>query len=316
MKILVTPTSFLKPETQQIRDMLEHFADRVTYNETGRPLEEEELLSLLPDVDGYIAGLDYITRRVLESAPKLKVISRYGVGTDRVDLAAAAERGITVTNTPGANANAVAELTFALMMTCARNIPSLDRTVRGGGWPRSEGMELKGKTLALIGLGSIGKIVARRALAFDMFVAAYDPYPDTVFAAENGIQLCTLEEALCRADFLSLHLPLTNETRHLIGKEEILRMKHGAVIINTARGGLLDEYAVTEAVTSGRLRAAAADAFEEEPVRSSPLLQCEGVVLTPHTGAHTKEAVLEMSRMAAENCIAVLNGQPCANKVR
>jgi phosphoglycerate dehydrogenase-like enzyme len=213
MKILATPTSFLKPENAQARATLEAFADHVVYNETGKPLQPEEILARLEGVDGYVAGLDYITAEVIEKAPaSLKVISRYGAGVDRVDLAACKRRGIIVTNTPGTNAVAVCELAFALMLCAARNIPKLHTAVEAGEWPRNEGMELNGKTLGIVGLGAIGKNLAKRAIAFGMTVVAYDPFFDEAFASANGIAKKTLDEVIATSDFVSLHVPLNDET--------------------------------------------------------------------------------------------------------
>ncbi len=310
MKILVTPTSFLKPENAQSKAALEAFADEIIYNDLGRPLQEDEILERLEGVDGYIAGLDYITEKVLINAPEsLKVISRYGAGVDRVDIPAAKEKGIVVTNTPGTNAVAVCELAFALMLSAARRVPALDKAVRNGEWPRAQGMELAGKTLGIIGFGAIGKNLAKRAKAFEMNVVAYDPYFDEVFAKENGIEKLTQEEVIAKSNFLSLHVPLMESTKHMIDAKAIASMPDGAVIINTARGGIIDEVAMADALKSGKLAAACIDAFEKEPPTDSPLIDFENVIMTPHAGAHTKEAVAGMGKMAVENCISVLSGK-------
>lgn len=316
MKILVTPTSFLKPENAESKAMLEAFADEVVYNDLGRPLQPEEILERLDGVDGYLAGLDYINADVLAKAPaSLKVISRYGAGVDRVDMPAATAKGIKVTNTPGTNAVAVCELAFALMLSAARSIPKLDQAVRKGEWPRSQGIELKGKTLGIIGLGAIGKNLATRAIAFGMTVMAYDPFLDKKFAEEHGIEAgddaAALEKVISSANFLSLHVPLIDSTRHMIDAAAIAKMPDGAVIINTARGGIVDEDAVADALKSGKLAAVCLDAFEQEPVTDSPLLAFDNVIMTPHTGAHTNEAVSGMGKMAVENIIAVLSGKEC-----
>ena len=313
MKLLVTPTSFGKPENEKARALLETFADEIVYNDTGAPLSGGDLLKKLDGADGYIAGLDYITADVVEHMPaSVRVISRYGAGVDRVDIAACTRRGIKVTNTPGANATAVCELAFGLMLCAARNIPALHSAVERGEWPRSTGMELSGKTFGIIGLGAIGKKLALRAKAFEMRVLAYDVFLDGAFAAENGIEPRELDELLAEADVVSLHVPLTAETRHMINAERIARMKRGAIVINTARGGLVDEEAAASALRSGQLRGMGLDAFEQEPLVKSPLAGLDGVVFTPHTGAHTAEAVSAMGVMAVQNAIAVLNGQPTA----
>ncbi len=312
MKILITPTSFQKPVNAKAREMIEAFADEIVYNPQTRPLTTEEVAALLPGVDGYIAGLDYITAEALANAPaSLKVISRYGAGVDRVDLAAAKAKGITVTNTPGTNSTAVCELAFALMLSLARHIPQLDAAVKSGGWPRTSGLELCGKTLGIVGMGAIGKKLATRAIAFGMSVIAYDPYFDTAFAAEHGIKQTELHDLIPQADVISLHVPLTEQTRHMIGTGQIARMKDGAFVINTARGGLVDEAAAAEAIKSGKLGGIGLDAFEVEPPTESPLMGLQNVVLTPHAGAHTDEAVAGMGLMAVQNLIDVLQGREC-----
>lgn len=312
MKILVTPTSFLKPENAAAKAKLEAFADEVVYNDLGRPLQADEILERLDGVGGYVAGLDYITADVLEKAPaSLKVISRYGAGVDRVDMAAATAKGIKVTNTPGTNSVAVCELAFALMLCAARNVPKLHIAVEKGEWPRSQGIELRGKTLGIVGMGAIGKNLAIRAKAFGMTVNAYDPYFDEAFAKENGIGRMELDEVLTTSDFISLHVPLNDSTRHMINAEKIAEMKDGAIVINTARGGIIDEQAAAEAVKSGKLGGLGLDAFEQEPLIDSPLKGLDNVIFTPHTGAHTAEAVSGMGSMAVDNVIAVLSGEDC-----
>ena len=312
MKILVTPTSFLKPQNAQAKAMIEEFADEVVYNDLGVPLKGEELLKRLDGVDGYIAGVDYIDADVIEKMPaSVKVISRYGAGVDRVDIPACTKKGIVVTNTPGANAVAVCELAFGLMLCSARNIPALHKEVEKGEWPRNEGIELNGKTLGIVGMGAIGKNIATRAIAFGMKVCAYDPYFDEDFAKEHGIEKKTLDEVIEGSDFITLHVPLNDSTRHMINADRIAKMKKGAVIINTARGGLIDEEAAAAAVKSGALGGLGLDAFEQEPLIDSPLKGLKNVIFTPHTGAHTGEAVSNMGMMAVKNCIAVLKGEPC-----
>jgi D-3-phosphoglycerate dehydrogenase len=311
-KVLVTPTSFLKPENSNARLFLERFTSDIVYCKSGKPLEGDELLSLLEGVDGYIAGLDYITSDIVKRIPpSLKVISRYGAGYDRVDLAACRERGVVVTNTPGANATAVCELAFGLILSAARNIPNLHQAVERGEWPRANGMELAGKTLGIVGLGAIGKKLALRASAFEMKVLAYDPWLDKDFADSHGIGICDLDGLIESSDVISLHVPMNEKTYHLINRERIQKMRDGAIIINTARGGLIDEMAAAEAVKSGKLRGLGIDAFETEPLIESPLKGLPGVIFTPHTGAHTAEAISGMGTMAVQNLIDVLSGNPC-----
>lgn len=312
MKAFISTTSFLKPQNAQAKALAESYFDEVVYNDLGLPLKGEEILTRLEGCDAYIAGVDYITSDVIEQMPEsVKVISRYGVGIDRVDLDAAKKRKIVVTNTPGANSTAVAELAFSLMLSVARNIPQLHNAVTEGQWPRSEGIELAGRTLGIVGMGAIGKRLALRAKAFEMDVAAYDPYFDAAFAQAHGIQKLELEELLKVSDIISLHVPMTPENYHLIDARRIAAMKPGAIIINTARGGLIDEAAAAAALKEGKLGGLGLDAFEQEPLLESPLKGLPRTIFTPHTGAHTSEAVANMGMMSVQNAIAVLNGEPC-----
>jgi D-3-phosphoglycerate dehydrogenase len=311
MKILVTPTS-LKPDAKNPAiNELKKFADEITFNPAGRPLTEEELVPLLENCDGYIAGLDFVTAKAVESCKKLKVISRYGAGVDRVDIDAASGRGIAVCNTPGVNADAVADLAFGLILSVARRIPALDRLTKEGKWTRSTGVELSGKTIGILGLGAIGKAVARRARGFSMRVLAFDPDIDEAYARANGIETADFGGAVKNADILSLHLPLNDETRHIINGEVMSGMKRGAIIINAARGGLIDEGAACELLKSGHLGGLGLDAYEEEPPTASPLFEMDNVVATPHTGAHTREATANMAALAVSNLIDVLSGKDC-----
>ena len=311
MRILVTPTSFQPGHDNPMLERLQEFADELVFNPTGKPLQPEQLLPLLQDCDGYVAGLDFITADVLRQCPRLKVISRYGAGYDRVDVAAAKECGITVTTTPGVNSEAVAELAVGMMLSLARQIPYLDRTTREGKWLRATGTELRGKTVGIVGLGAIGKNVARCCAGIGMKVIAFDSFPNAAYCREHGIGQVELEELLHTADFISLHLPLNDETRHMIDARTIAGMKPGAVVINTSRGAIVDEQAAYEALCSGQLGGLGLDAFEQEPPEASPLFELPNVVLTPHTGAHTREATLGMARLAVENLISVLETGAC-----
>lgn len=313
MKILVTPASFKPGKGGAAFELLRSFSDNLVFNPLERPLSEEELIPLLSDCEGYIAGLDFITGKVIESAKSLKVISRYGAGFDQVDLAAAKEKGIVVCNTPGVNANAVADLTFALLLSVARGIPALDRKTRAGEWPRSNGIELYGKTIGILGLGAVGRAVAKRASGFSMRIMACDPCIDMEYAAANGIIAVGFDELIGEADFLSLHLPLTKETRHIISGEVMRKMKKGALIINTARGGILDEEAAYELLKSGHLGGLGLDVFEKEPPVSSPLFTLDNLAVTPHSAAHTTEAVAAMAELSVKNLIDVLSGRDCPN---
>jgi D-3-phosphoglycerate dehydrogenase len=228
-----------------------------------------------------------------------------------VDLNAAKAKNIPVCNTPGANAQAVADLAFALILCAARKVPMLDRKTKEGAWPRSTGIELYGKTMGILGLGAVGKGVAKRAQGFSMRVLAYDPFINRQYALEHNIEVSGFEEIIAEADVISLHLPLTGETRHIISGEVMGRMKKGVILINTARGGLIDEWAAYEHLSSGHLGGLGLDAYEEEPPKTSALFEFDNVVLTPHTAAHTTEATANMALMSVRNLIDVLSGKDC-----
>jgi D-3-phosphoglycerate dehydrogenase len=280
------------------------------YNPTGKPLTSAQLADLLPGIDGFIAGLDVIDSAALEKADRLKVIARYGVGVDNVDLAAAREMGITVTNTPGANSVSVAELALTLILSLARQIPEAASAVQDGKWPRLGGLTLENKTVGLVGLGAIGKQLTRRLQGFDCRIMAYDPYADPDFASEHGVQLAGMDEVVAAADFLSLHLPLLPETRQLVNREFLAKMKKGAYLINTSRGEVVDEDALLDALQSGQLKGAGLDAFAVEPPDpANPLLRLPQVIATPHLGAQTDGATSNMGWLALEDCLAVLRGE-------
>ena len=268
------------------------------------PLSAAELVPLAADADALLLGLDHCDASVFASAPRLRVVSRFGAGVDRVDLDAARRHGVTVTNTPGANTVAVAELTFGVLLALARDLPHAIATARAGAWTRKSGWELAGKTLGLVGLGRIGRAVAERAAAFGMRVIGHDPYAPEV----RGVVRVELDDLWPEADVVSLHLGLGERTRHLVDAQALARMKPGAVLINTSRGGLIDEAALADALRSGHLAGAAADAFDREPPVGSPLLGLPNFIPTPHLGAATREAARRMGEAAARNVVAVLTG--------
>lgn len=230
---------------------------------------------------------------LLEKAPQLRAVGRAGVGVDNIDIDAATKRGIAVFNAPNANTNAAAELTVGLMLAAARNIAPADASVRNKEWERArfKGVELKGKTLGLIGAGRIGSEVALRCQAFGMDVIVYDPYLTEERAAEFGAALVPLNEVLARADFISIHVPLTDETRGIVDAEALMRMKDDAFVVNASRGGVVDELALAGALHSGAIAGAALDVYETEPLaEDNPLRDAPNLILTPHLGASTREA--------------------------
>jgi len=308
-RLLVTPTTYGKYDSR-LKSKLKDQVGEVIYSTTGKPLTSVEVAHLLPGMDGYIAGLDTINSQALETADRLRVISRYGVGVDSVDLQACKDKNIIVTNTPGANTVSVAELSLGMILALARQLPVAMEATRRGQWPRLDGLSLVGKTIAIIGLGAIGKQLVRRLSGFDCHIVAYDPIPDHKYAQENQVQLLSMDEALPQADFVSLHVPLLPETRGLVNEAFITRMKKGSFLVNTSRGELLDEEVVFRALIDEHLSGAALDVFTKEPPGSdNPLLSLPQVIPTPHMGAHTDGAVNAMGWMSLEDCLAVLRGE-------
>jgi D-3-phosphoglycerate dehydrogenase len=257
-------------------------------------LSPTELTEALQGCTGLVVRSETkVTSELLESAPNLRVIGRAGVGVDNIDVGAATMRGVVVMNAPDGNTITTAEHTIALLVSLARQIPQANSSLKAGKWERKKfiGVELQGKTLGIIGLGRIGRVVAGRARALGMTIVAYDPFIAPDQAHDLEIELAPLEEVYMRADFLTVHTPLTNETRGLIDREVLSKMKHGARIINCARGGLVDENALYEAIKSGAIAGAAIDVFSQEPPPADhPLLSLEEVIVTPHLGASTTEA--------------------------
>jgi D-3-phosphoglycerate dehydrogenase len=308
-RLLVTPTSYGKNDTR-LKTELEAQVGEVIYNPTGKPLTSAEVAQLLPEIDGYIAGLDGIDANALKNADRLKVIARYGVGVDNVDLTAAREKGIVVTNTPGANSVSVAELALGLMLALARQIPEAVEAVHQGKWPRYSGVSLEGKTVGILGLGAIGKQLAHRLSGFDCKIVAFDPFADIAYAKDNHIELATMDEVIGQADFVSLHLPLLPETRGIVNDAFLNKMKKGSFLINTSRGEAIDEDALLKALQSGHLKGAGLDAFTVEPPDpKNPLLALPQVVVTPHLGAQTDGATSNMGWLAMRDCLAVLKGE-------
>lgn len=273
-------------------------------------LSEHKLMALIPEYDALIVGSDPITEQVLRNS-KLKVISKHGVGTDNIDLSAAKQRGIIVTVARcSVLENAVADFTMALVLSLAKQIPALNSRTRAGRWEKLLGYSLDLSTLGIIGMGRIGKNVARKARTFGMRVLAWDIAPDIGFAKEFGVDYVDLDSLLAQSDFVVLHVPLTSQTRRLIGRKEFGSMKPGAFLINTGRGGLVDEGELYESLKSGRLAGAALDTFAQEPPTGSALLELPNVIATPHCAAYTSDTLRTISRIAAQNVVEALRGAP------
>lgn len=314
-RIMVTPRSFARHDAA-LRVQLEAQVGAVFYNDRERPLKAEELIELIAECDGYIAGLDDITSQVIEAAKRLKVIARYGAGVDNIDLEAAARQGIIVCNTPGANADSVAELTIGFMLALCRQLCRASAATKVGDWPRIDGRMIGGKVIGLIGFGAIGSAVARMLKGFNCEVLAHDPTPDERRAGRLGVKLVSQSEVLRRSDIVSLHCPLTEDTRDMVDVEFLSKLKPGAFLINTARGELIDEPALAHSIQEGHVAGAALDAYRQQPPRfPHPMLDLPQVIAAPHMGSHTDGAVNAMGRQALQACLAVLRGEEPTSRV-
>lgn len=274
-------------------------------------LDHDELADRLADADALIVrSTTTVDRALIEAAPRLKVIGRAGIGVDNIDLGAATERGVLVVNAPHANTISAAEHAMALLLSQARNIPRAHSSLTGGAWDRKnfQGIELHGKAIGIIGLGKIGTLVAQRCLAFGMRVLAYDPFVGPDRARQLGVELMELEDLLPQADFISIHLPKTKETENLIGGDNLLKVKPGVRIVNTSRGGIVNESDLAAAIEDGRVGGAGLDVFETEPMTESPLFGLAQVVVTPHLGASTAEAQDKAGTDVAVAVAAALRG--------
>ncbi len=305
-KILVATRSFGSTSSKPW-DVLNQAGCEIVKADMSKKITEDILIELLQGVDGAVIGVVPMTAIVLKQSPTLKVVSMHGVGVDHIDIAAANQKGVVIANCLGTNDQSVADLTIGLMISIARNIPSVDMVARSGGWGAHAGSELWNKTLGLIGLGRIGRGVAKRALGFDMKVLAYDPYVQAE-NVEQGISMASLDEVLQSADYVSLHAALSEETRHMIGVPQLQVMKPTAYLINTSRGALVDEEALYAGLIEKQIAGAALDVYEVEPPQDSPLLQLENIVVTTHIGAHTRESIERVGVMAAENVLRTLQG--------
>jgi D-3-phosphoglycerate dehydrogenase / 2-oxoglutarate reductase len=295
------PAAFLAP--------LREAGFEIVMNDKDRLLTEDELIARLPGVVATIAGGEVYTKRVFAHAPDLRVVARFGVGYDRVDVAAATRHGVAVAMAFGTNHESVADYAFALTIGLAVELLPHHHRVAGAGWGCGFHPGLWGRCMGIVGLGRIGKAMARRCRAFDMQLLATDPVADRTFAADNSVQLVALDDLLRRADFVSLHTPLAPETRNLIGRRELALMKPTAFLINTARGGLIDETALHAALTSGRLAGAGLDVFEAEPPVGSPLLGLDNVLLAAHAAGMDEAAERLMGERCVASILAILRGQ-------
>ena len=306
--VLATARSFCKTDGPH-HEFLRENGCEVTLHPPVSPLSAPDLRRLIPGYEGLILGLDYCDATVLAASDRLRAISRYGSGVDRVDVEAATRQRIVVTTTPGVNRVAVAELAVGLMFSLARSIPQVVINTRSGVWERVQGWELYDKTLGIIGFGAIGREVATRAAALGMHVLAYDPFSTVDLP---GVQPADLPGLLSEAHIVSLHCAVTPETEGLINAERIAQMRVGAYLVNTARGELVDEDALYAALQSGKLAGAASDVFRREPPEGNPLLTCDNFLATLHMGGTSRESTLRMAMMAAQNLVDALHRRPNA----
>jgi D-3-phosphoglycerate dehydrogenase len=309
MKVLITPRSYAKHSTEPL-SLLSGKGVETVRNETGSIMPPDEFRRALAGCDGVIIGVEPLTAEVLEEVPTLRAVAKYGVGTDNIDLAYCEEHGIKVSITAGANSDAVADYALALMLALARKVNVIDARCRRGDWKKLTTSDVARRKLGLLGLGAIGRGVARRARGFSMDVLAYDVYWDEAWAAAEGVARAADPDEICRTcDFISLHLPLTDETAGIIGADRIALMKPDAFLINTARGGLIDDAALLAALRSGSIGGAGLDVFAVEPPEDPAWYGLDNVVMGSHCAASTVGAINAMGMAATENIIRDLGLQ-------
>lgn len=285
------------------------------YHKTRAQLTEAQLLDFLKGVSATVAGSEPYTRRVLEAHPQLRVIARAGVGFDAVDLQAATDHGVAVCITPNTNQDAVAEFTFMHILALAKNLINQHNQTVKGAWPRQAHVPLRGRTLGIAGLGRIGKAVAIRGACFGMRLLAFEPFPDQAFAAKYNLTFVTWDELLAQSDFLTLHLPATPQSRHMINQAALARMKPTAFLINTARGSLIKEPDLLDALRGKKIAGAGLDVFDVEPPGDHPLLHLDNVVITPHAAGVDLQSRDDMAHSAAQAIVSLSRGEWPAEKV-
>lgn len=314
-KVLIAPATLAGLDILYLK-LLRDAGFEAIFPPAAKQLTEAELLEQLKGVKASMAGSEPYTRRVIEANPQLRVIARAGVGFDAVDVPAATERGVAVATTPGTNQDAVAEHTFALILGLAKSLVGQHLGTCAGKWPRRANIPLRGRVLGIAGLGRIGKSVAVRGAAFGMRLIAFEPFPDKDFVAKYGIDLVSLDKLLAASDYLTLHIPLMTESRNLINRERLATMKPTAYLINTARGGLVNEQDLAEALRRQQIAGAAIDVFEEEPPPiEHPLLHLENALVTPHAAGVDLQSRDDMATAAAQAIIALSRGDWPAEQV-
>lgn len=313
-KVLIAPATLAGIEAEFL-NVLKKAGLELVFPKKKAQLTEDELLEQLTGIKAALAGSEPYTRRVLAAHPQLRVIARAGVGYDAVDLAAATDIGAAVTITPGTNQDAVAEHTFTLILALAKNLIPQHLGTCALHWPRQANLPLRGRTLGIAGLGRIGKSVAIRGEAFGMKLLAYEPFPDHAFAAQHNVTFVSFDQLLAESDFLTLHMPASKESRHLLNRQSLARMKPTAFLINTARGALVNEPDLVEALQQKKLAGAGLDVFEEEPPSDLPFFKMPNVVVTPHAAGVDLQSRDDMALSAAQAIVSLSRGEWPAEKV-
>ncbi|MBI3824148.1 MAG: phosphoglycerate dehydrogenase [Planctomycetes bacterium] len=313
-KVLIAPAQLAGLDAEFVT-VLKAAGFELVYPKKRAQLTEPELLEQLAGVRASVAGSEPYTKKVLQAHPQLRVIARAGVGYDAVDCPAASEHGVAVTITPGANQDAVAEHTFGLLLAIAKDLINQHLGTCKLEWPRRANLPLRGRTLGIAGLGRIGKAVALRGECFGMKLLAYEPFPDHAFAKAHGVTFVSFEQLLADADFLSLHLPATKESRHLINRTTLAKMKPSAYLVNTARGTLVKEADLVEALQQKKIAGAGIDVFEDEPPSDSPLFHMSNVVVTPHAAGVDLQSRDDMALSAAQAIVSLSKGEWPTEKV-
>ena len=313
-KVLIAPAP-LRGLEGEFLSVLKHAGFEPVYPKKKAQMVEDELMQELVGVRASLAGSEPYTRNVLLKHPQLRVIARAGVGYDAVDVAAASDLGVPVCIAPGTNQDAVAEHTFTLILAIAKNLVPQHQGTIALQWPRGANLPLRGRTLGIAGLGRIGKAVAIRGECFGMKLLAYEPYPDQAFAKQHGITFVSFDELLTASDFLTLHLPATKESQHLMNRQTLAKMKPSAYLINTARGALVKEVDLIDALENKKIAGAGLDVFEQEPPGDSPLFHMENVVVTPHAAGVDLQSRDDMALSAANAIVSICKGDWPAEKV-
>lgn len=313
-KVLIAPATLAGLDGEFLT-VLRNAGFELVFPKKRAQLTEPELLEQLAGIRASLAGSEPYTPRVLQAHPQLRVIARAGVGFDAVDIPAATANGVVVTITPGTNQDAVAEHTFALILALAKNVVQQHLETCALKWPRGANLPLRGRTLGIAGLGRIGKAVALRGACFGMKLLAFEPFPDHAFAKAHGVTFVGFEQLLAESDFLSLHLPATKESRYLINRQSLAQMKPTAFLVNTARGTLINEADLVEALKQKKIAGAGIDVFEDEPPADSPLFHMVNVVVTPHAAGVDLRSRDDMALSAAQAIVSLSKGEWPAEKI-